>query len=58
MGGTEARKSFVGAKNVFLCGQLQEGLKNELRKSPCVLGAVNYKELSMAAKKRNGSNLY
>ena len=37
-------------KNVMLYGQLQEGLRLSIVRSPSVLGALSYKELCMAAK--------
>ena len=37
-------------RGAFLYGQLQEGLRHELMRSPSVSGALTYKELVMAAK--------
>lgn len=37
-------------RGAFLYGQLQEGLRHELMRSPNVSGALTYKELVMAAK--------
>ena len=37
-------------RHAFLYGQLQEGLRHNLMRSPSVSGALNYKELCMAAK--------
>jgi len=38
-------------RDMFLYGQLQEGLLYSLMESPTVSGAQNYKELSLAAKR-------
>ena len=37
-------------RDTLLHGQLQEGLRYELMRSPAVSGAQNYKELCLAAK--------
>ena len=37
-------------RGAFLYGQLQEGLRHELMRSPSVSGAITYKELVMAAR--------
>lgn len=39
-----------GVREAFLYGQLQEGLRQDVMRSPAVSGAMAYQELTMAAK--------